>query len=264
MHLKDVARVELSSASFDVLAEFNQQPTAMVGIYLSPGANAVAVSEAVNERIEVLAERFPEDLAYVSIFDTSLFVNEMISKVIHTLLEAFVLVTIVVFVFLGKFRATLIPLIAVPVSIIGAVAVAYIMGYSANTISLLALVLAIGIVVDDAIIVVENVERIMHEEPDLTPAQATSKAVGEIAAPVLATTLVLLSVFVPVAFLPGSSGVLFREFAVSISAAMVISTINALSLSPALCAVLMKSEGLTGVWPRSPRRLITLATATPT
>ncbi|WP_057461709.1 efflux RND transporter permease subunit [Pseudovibrio sp. POLY-S9] len=255
VHLRNVARVELSSASYDILAEYNQQPTAMVGIYLSPGANAVAVSEAVNERIAFLAERFPEDLTYISIFDTSLFVNEMISKVIHTLLEAFVLVTIVVYVFLGKFRATLIPLIAVPVSIIGAVAVAFMMGYTANTISLLALVLAIGIVVDDAIIVVENVERIMHEHPDLTPAQATSKAVSEIAAPVLATTLVLLSVFVPVAFLPGSSGVLFREFAVSISAAMVISTINALSLSPALCAILMKSEDLTGVMAKVSKKI---------
>ncbi|SDR21420.1 efflux RND transporter permease subunit [Pseudovibrio sp. Tun.PSC04-5.I4] len=247
VRLRNVARVELSTASFDVMAEFNQQPTAMVGIYLSPGANAVAVSEAVNQRVAELSERFPEDLTYESVFDNSLFVNEMIKKVITTLLEAFVLVTIVVFVFLGRLRATLIPLIAVPVSIIGAVAVAYMLGFTANTISLLALVLAIGIVVDDAIIVVENVERVMHEEPDLTPAQATSKAVGEIAGPVLAITFVLLSVFVPVAFLPGSSGVLFREFAVTISAAMVLSAVNALTLAPALCAILMRSGNLTGV-----------------
>lgn len=247
VRLSDVARVELSSASFDWNVEFQQRQSTMVGVYLSPGANAVAVSELVNDRLEVLAERFPEDLTYLSVFDTSLFVNEMISKVIHTLLEAFVLVTVVVFVFLGRFRATLIPLIAVPVAIIGAIAVAYIMGFSANTISLLAMVLAIGIVVDDAIIVVENVERVMHEEPHLTPAQATSKAVGEIAGPVLAITFVLLSVFVPVAFLPGSSGVLFREFAVSISAAMVLSAVNALTLSPALCAIMMRPDELTGI-----------------
>ncbi|WP_310621527.1 efflux RND transporter permease subunit [Flexibacterium corallicola] len=242
VRLKDVARIELSAASFDYNAEYQGRPAATVGIYLSPGANAVSVAEQVNQKIKQLSERFPEDFTYTSIFDTSFFVNEMISKVISTLLEAFVLVTIVVFVFLGRMRPTLIPLIAVPVSIIGALAVAYILGFSANTISLLALVLAIGIVVDDAIIVVENVERVMHEEPDLTPAQATSKAVAEIAGPVLAITFVLLSVFVPVAFLPGSSGVLFREFAVTISAAMVLSAVNALTLSPALCAILMHKE----------------------
>ncbi|MTI17689.1 efflux RND transporter permease subunit [Rhodobacteraceae bacterium RKSG542] len=247
VRLKDVARVVLDSESYDWIADYNQQPGAIVGIYLTPGANAVAVAESVNKRLGELSERFPEDFTFISIFDTSLFVNEMISKVIHTLIEAFVLVTIVVYVFLGRFRATLIPLIAVPVSIIGAIAVANGLGFTANTISLLALVLAIGIVVDDAIIVVENVERVMHEEPDLTPAQATSKAVGEIAGPVLAITFVLLSVFVPVAFLPGSSGVLFREFAISISAAMVLSAVNALTLSPALCAILMKQGHLTGI-----------------
>ena len=164
----------------------------------------------------------------------------MMEKVVSTLVEAFVLVAIVVFLFLGRLRPTLIPLLAVPVAVIGTFAVLLALGYSANTISLLALVLAIGIVVDDAIIVVENVERVMEAEPDLSPADATRKAMGEIAGPVVAITLVLLSVFVPIAFLPGSSGVLFRQFAITISAAMVISAINALTLSPALCTLLLK------------------------
>ncbi len=250
VRLKDVARVELASSSYDWSSLYNQQSSIMMAIYLTPGANAVAVSEAVDQRLEVLAARFPEELTYKPSFDTSLFVNEMITKVITTLLEAFVLVTVVVYLFLGRLRATIIPLVAVPVSIIGALAVAYVLGFSANTISLLALVLAIGIVVDDAIIVVENVERVMHENPELTPAQATSKAVGEIAGPVIAVTLVLLSVFVPVAFLPGSGGVLFREFAVSISAAMILSAVNALTLSPALCALFMKTGKTSGVMAR--------------
>ena len=154
-----------------------------------------------------------------------------IEEVVHTLVEAFVLVAIVVFLFLGKLRTTLIPIIAVPVSLIGTFAVMLAIGFSANTVSLLALVLAIGIVVDDAIVVVENVERVMEEEPHLSAKEATRKAMGEIVAPILAITLVLLSVFVPVAFIPGISGQLFRQFAVAVSVSMVISAINALTLS---------------------------------
>lgn len=240
VRLKDLARIELSAASFDSAARYRGGPSAAIGIYLSPGANAVNTAEAVATRLTQLAERFPDGLEYTAMFDTAEFVNAMIETVIYTLLEAFLLVGIVVFLFLGRLRPTLIPLLAVPVSIIGAFAVMHALGFSANTVSLLALVLAIGIVVDDAIIVVENVERIMHEEPELSPAQATRKAMSEIAGPVIAITLVLLSVFVPVAFLPGSAGVLFREFAVAISAAMVFSAINALTLSPALCALLLR------------------------
>jgi hydrophobe/amphiphile efflux-1 (HAE1) family protein len=235
VRLRDVAKLELEAASFDTMATFNGRPTAAIGIYLSPGANAVAVAKAVTKRLEELRTRFPAGVSYSFIYNTADFVSAMMEKVVHTLLEAFVLVALVVFVFLGRLRPTLIPLIAVPVAVIGTFAVLLAFGYSANSISLLALVLAIGIVVDDAIVVVENVERVMEAEPHLTPAQATSKAMGEIAGPVIAITLVLLSVFVPVAFLPGSSGVLFREFAVTISAAMVISAINALTLSPASC-----------------------------
>ncbi|MCC2098048.1 MAG: multidrug efflux RND transporter permease subunit [Hyphomicrobiales bacterium] len=240
LRLRDVARVELDSASYDVIARYRGRAVAPIGIYLSPGANAVAVAQAVSKKLEDLRPRFPAGVTYSYIYNTASFVSAMIEKVIHTLLEAFALVALVVFVFLGRWRPTLIPLIAVPVAVVGTFAVLLAFGYSANTISLLALVLAIGIVVDDAIIVVENVERVMEEEPHLTPAEATSKAMSEIAGPVIAITLVLLSVFVPVAFLPGSTGVLFRQFAVTISAAMVISAINALTLSPALCTLLLR------------------------
>ena len=168
-------------------------------------------------------------------------------EVLHTLIEAFVLVVIVVYLFLGNVRATLIPLIAVPVSLIGTFAVMLALGYSANTVSLLALVLAIGIVVDDAIVVVEAVEAHLEKDHTISPAEAARRAMGEITAPIIAITLVLLSVFVPVAFIPGISGELFRQFAVAVSVSMVISAINALTLSPALCAVLLSAEP----WPQA-------------
>ena len=253
VRVKDIARVELSGASFDSEARYEGKPAAPVGVYLSPGANAVNVANAVSKRLDELRPRFPEGVAFAYVYNTAEFVSAMMEKVVETLLEAFALVALVVFVFLGRLRPTLIPLIAVPVSIIGTIAVLLAFGYSANTISLLALVLAIGIVVDDAIIVVENVERVMHEEPHLTPAEATRQAMSEIAGPVIAITLVLLSVFIPVAFLPGSSGVLFRQFAVTISAAMVISAINALTLSPALCSLLLKPGHPIGVMARITR-----------
>ena len=187
-----------------------------------------------------MAERFPEGLRWEVTFDATTFVTATIDEVRKTLLEAFVLVVLVVYLFLGNLRATLIPTIAVPVSLIGTFVVLLALGYSANTVSLLAMVLAIGIVVDDAIVVVENVERVMHEEPSLSPAEATVKAMAEITAPIIAITLVLLSVFVPIAFIPGITGELFRQFAVTISVAMVLSAINALTLSPALSSLLLK------------------------
>ncbi|MCA8927070.1 MAG: efflux RND transporter permease subunit [Alphaproteobacteria bacterium] len=240
VRIKDIGRVELDAANYDTTARFEGRPVAAIGIYLSPGANAVAVAKAVAQRLEDLKPRFPEGVTYAYIYNTAEFVSAMMDKVVHTLVEAFILVAIVVFVFLGRLRPTVIPLLAVPVAVIGTFAVLLAFGYSANTISLLALVLAIGIVVDDAIIVVENVERVMEEEPHLSPAEATHKAMAEITGPVIAITLVLLSVFVPIAFLPGSSGVLFRQFAITISAAMVISAINALTLSPALCTLILR------------------------
>ena len=242
VRVNNVARVEMSAKSQDRYSRFNGAPAAAIGIYQTPGSNAVEVARHVRETLGELASRFPEDLAYTVFFDSTVFVTATINEVIHTLVVAILLVALVVFLFLGKLRTTLIPLVAVPVSIIGTFAVLLAIGYSANTVSLLALVLAIGIVVDDAIVVVENVERVMEENPDLAVPEACKMAMSEITGPIIAITLVLLSVFVPVAFIPGISGQLFRQFAVAVSVAMLISAINALTLSPALCAVLLRRD----------------------
>src|SRR5713101_5723475 len=214
IRIKDVARVEMSAKSQDRYGRFNGAPAAAIGIYQTPGSNAVEVARQVRATMSALEKRFPADLAYTVFWDATVFVTATINEVIHTL--------------------------AVPVSIIGTFAVMLVIGYSANTVSLLALVLAIGIVVDDAIVVVENVERVIDEEPELPIAAATKKAMAEITGPIIAITLVLLSVFVPVAFIPGISGQLFRQFAVAVSTSMIISGINALTLSPALCSVLLQ------------------------
>ncbi|RVT96047.1 multidrug efflux RND transporter permease subunit [Rhodovarius crocodyli] len=243
LRVRDVARIELGAANEDTESRLNGQPTVAMGIYLAPGANAVNVAAAVGRTMDDLKTRFPTGVDYRVFYDTSSFVSDTIYEVLKTVLEAFILVVIVVYLFLGSVRATIIPTIAVPVSLIGTFAVMLVIGFSANTISLLAMVLAIGIVVDDAIVVVENVERVLEEHPELTPAEATKKAMAEITGPIIAITLVLLSVFVPVAFIPGVAGVLFREFAVTISVAMVISATNALTLSPALCALVLRHAG---------------------
>src|SRR5580693_7812168 len=243
LRVRDVARVQLGAQNEDVEGRLNGQPAVAIGIYLSPGANAVQTAAQVVANLDRLSQRFPPGLKYLVNYDTTTFVQATIHDVLITLVIAFGLVVIVVFVFLGSLRATLIPAIAVPVSVIGTFAVLLVMGYSANTISLLAIVLAIGILVDDAIVVVENVERVMEEEPNLSPGDATKKAMTEITAPIIAITLVLLSVFVPIAFIPGIAGTLFRQFAVTISVAMLISALNALTLSPALCAVLLRPGG---------------------
>lgn len=240
LRLRDVARVELGAARMDTESRLNGQPAITLGAYLAPGANAVAAASALTRTLQEMNARFPEGMRTEVFYDTSTFVTDTIHEVIKTLLEAFVLVVLVVLLFLGSFRATIIPVIAVPVSLIATFAVLLVVGFSANTVSLLAMVLAIGIVVDDAIVVVENVERVMEEEPELTPAEATKKAMAQITAPIIAITLVLLSVFVPVGFIPGLSGALFAQFAVTVSVAMVISAINALTLSPALCAVFLR------------------------
>ena len=240
VRIRDVARVEMGARSQDRHSRFNGAPAAALGIYQTPGSNAVEVTRQVRQAMTVLADRFPSDLAYAVFFDTTVFVTATIEEVVRTLVIAIALVALVVFLFLGRLRTTLIPLIAVPVSIIGTFAVLLAIGYSANTVSLLALVLAIGIVVDDAIVVVENIERVIEEEPELPIPQACKKAMAEITGPIIAITLVLLSVFVPVAFIPGISGQLFRQFAVAVSVSMLISALNALTLSPALCAVLLK------------------------
>jgi hydrophobe/amphiphile efflux-1 (HAE1) family protein len=243
LRISDVARVEIGAQNLDSESRIDGRAGVPIGIYLSPGANAVTTAKAVQATLHRLSERFPQGLAYLVQYDSTTFVRDTITEVLKTLGQAFVLVVIVVFLFLGNLRATVIPAVAVPVSLIGAFAVLLTLGYSANTVSLLAMVLAIGIVVDDAIVVVENVERVMEEEPDLSPADATKKAMAQITAPIIAITLVLLSVFVPIAFIPGISGTLFRQFSVTISAAMVISALNALTLSPALCAVFLRHTG---------------------
>jgi len=243
LRVRDVARVDLGAQNQDVEGRLNAEPAVAIGIYLSPGANAVQTAAAVRANLDRLSQRFPPGLKYLVNYDTTTFVQATIHDVLMTLLIGFGLVVIVVFLFLGSLRATIIPAIAVPVSLIGSFALLLVMGYSANTISLLAMVLAIGILVDDAIVVVENVERVMEEEPHLSPADAAKKAMTEITAPIIAITLVLLSVFVPIAFIPGISGTLFRQFAVTISVAMLISALNALTLSPALCAVFLRHGG---------------------
>ncbi len=250
LRLRDVARVELGPATQDTESRLNGQPAVSIGIYLAPGANAVDTSAAVTSTLDRLAARFPPGMKRIEFYDSSVFVADTISEVLKTLTEAFALVVLVVFIFLGNLRATIIPAVAVPVSIIGTIAVLLLLGYSANTVSLLALVLAVGIVVDDAIVVVENVERVLEEEPHLTPKEAAKKAMTQITGPIIAISLVLLSVFVPIAFIPGVSGQLFRQFAVTISVAMLISATNALTLSPALCGVFLrhtdKNRGIMG------------------
>ena len=243
LRVRDVARVELGAQNEDAEGRLNGEPSVAIGIFQSPGANALTTSSAVAERLGALERRFPDGLSAKIMYDSTDFVYETIRAVARALLEAFVLVALVVFVFLGNLRATVVPVIAVPVSIIGTFAVMLALGYSVNTVSLLALALAIGIVVDDAIVVVENVERIMEEEPDLSPADATKKAMAQVTAPIIAITLVLLSVFVPIGFIPGISGRLFQQFAVTVSVSMLISAINALTLSPALCALFLRHLG---------------------
>ncbi len=236
--LKDLGRVELGAKQSDAFSRLDGRPTAGLAIYLAPGANAVAVAEGVQRTMQRLAKRFPDGLDYLIVYDTTDFVKASLKKVVHTLVEAFALVILVVFLFLGNWRATLIPLLAVPVALIGSLAALLAIGFSLNTISLLAMVLAIGIVVDDAIVVVENVERLMEE--GLDPRTAARRAMEQITGPIIAITLVLLAVFVPVAFVPGITGQLFQQFAAVLSFSMLISAINALTLSPALCALLLK------------------------
>ena len=240
LKLGDVAKVELGAQNQDRATRLNGSEAALMGIYQSPGANALTALDAVKAVMREAEKTFPEDLAWKIVYDPTTFVLATIDSVKHTLIEAFILVVIVVYLFLGSLRATLIPTIAVPVSLIGCFVVLNAIGYSANTVSLLAVVLAIGIVVDDAIVVVEAVEAEMAADHSLTPPQATIAAMKKITAPVIAITLVLLSVFVPIGFISGISGELFRQFAVTVGVSMVLSAINALTLSPALCAILLK------------------------
>ena len=238
VRLRDVARIEMGSKSYDAFGLFNGKPAVVLAIYQLPGANAMEVAAAVKEEMEQLSRRFPDDLEYAVAYDTTRFIQASIDEVKETLLIAIALVVLVVFIFIQDWRSTLIPSIAIPVSLVGTFAGMLALGYSINMITLFGLILAIGIVVDDAIIVVENTQRHMAE--GLSPKEAARKAMGEISGAVIATTLVLLAVFVPMAFIPGLTGELYRQFAVTISIAVAISSINALTLSPALCATLLK------------------------
>ncbi|WP_121062162.1 efflux RND transporter permease subunit [Chachezhania antarctica] len=254
VQVKDIARVELGASFYGASGHYDGQPATVMALYQTPGANALAVAEAATAELERLAGNFPDDIDYVIPMNATDFVVQSMNDVILTLGMTFALVVAVVFVFLGNARATLIPMVAIPVSLIGTLAFLLVFGMSLNTISMFALVLAIGIVVDDAIIVVENVERIMREE-GLDARAATRKAMGQITGPIIATSLVLLAVFAPVGFMPGIAGKLYSQFAVTISVAVVISSINALTLSPALAALVLKPssepKGLLAVFERA-------------
>jgi len=239
VRLKDVARVELGSKDYDFIGRTNNKPSTLVGIFLQPGANALDVGNDVKKNLATMAERFPPGLTYSIPYDTTRFVEVSIREVVKTLAEAMLLVILVVYLFLQNWRATLIPIIAVPVSLIGTFAGLLMLGYSINTLTLFGMVLAIGIVVDDAIVVLENVERIMHEEHK-NAREAAIKAMTEVTGPVIAIVLTLCAVFVPIAFLGGLTGELFRQFAITISIAVVISGVVALTLTPSLCVLILK------------------------
>jgi hydrophobe/amphiphile efflux-1 (HAE1) family protein len=241
LRLKDVARVELGSRDYEFVGRINGREATLVGVFLLPGANALEVAKEVVKTVDEIKQRFPAGLEYRVPYDTTRFVKVSIREVVITLAEAMLLVVLVVFLFLQNWRATLIPVAAVPVSLIGTFAGLHLLGYSINTLTLFGMVLAIGIVVDDAIVVLENIERIMHEER-LAAREAAIKAMQEVSGPVVAIVLVLCSVFVPIAFLGGLAGELYRQFAVTIAIAVVISGIVALTLTPSLCVLILKQE----------------------
>ena len=237
--LGDVARIELGAQDYSLATSLNGKKNAAFGIYLQPGANALDTAEAVRQTMERLSKRFPEGIAYKIPYDTTKFVEVSIEEVIHTFVEALILVMLVVYLFLQNWRATLIPVLAIPVSLIGTFAGMYMLGFSINLLTLFGMVLAIGIVVDDAIVVLENVERVMRTEK-LSPREAAIKAMDEVTGPIVAIVLVLCAVFIPVGFLGGLAGQMYKQFAITIAVSVVISGIVALTLSPALCALILK------------------------
>jgi multidrug efflux pump len=239
VRVRDVARVELGAQDYNIFARIDGQPTAAIAIRVSPGGNAMEVAQAVKTRMEELAHYFPKGVSWVIPYDTSRFVEISIKEVVVTLGQAMILVFLVMYLFLENFRATLIPAVVVPVALMGALTGLYVFGYSINILTLFAMALAIGIVVDDAIVVVENVERIMAEE-GLPPREATRKAMGQIIGAIIGITLVLWAVFIPMAFFGGSVGVIYRQFAVTLVLTMVFSAFMAMSLTPAMCAAVLK------------------------
>ncbi len=240
VRIKDVARIELGAQTYNLEGRLNGKPCALVALYQMPGTNALDAAAGAKNLMAELKKSFPPDLDYVVSLDTTLAVSEGMKEIEHTLVEALILVILVVFVFLQGWRATLIPLLAVPVSLVGTFAVFPMLGFSINTLSLFGLVLAIGLVVDDAIVVVEAVEH--HIDLGLTPKEASFKAMEEVSGPVIAIAIILTAVFVPTAFIPGITGQLYQQFAVTIAVSVIFSAFNALSLSPALCALLLKPK----------------------
>ncbi|MAY15894.1 MAG: hydrophobe/amphiphile efflux-1 family RND transporter, partial [Oceanospirillaceae bacterium] len=239
VRLKDVARIELGAENYDVEGFYNGKPATGMAIQLASGANALDTANAVRERIAELSAFFPKDMRVVYPYDTTPFVQISIEEVVQTLIEAVVLVFLVMYLFLGNFRATLIPTIAVPVVLLGTFGVMAAFGYSINTLTMFGMVLAIGLLVDDAIVVVENVERVMDEE-GLPPREATRKSMEQITSALVGIALVLSAVFVPMAFMSGSTGAIYRQFSLTIVSAMVLSVLVALILTPALCASILK------------------------
>lgn len=263
VRLRDVARVELGAQSYDTASTFNGQPSATVVVYQSAEANALAVSRAVLSELDRLSRQFPEDVAYAIVFDTTAFITETIKEIAITLAITFALVVAVTYFFLQDWRATVIPTLTIPVSLIGGFAVLYLLDYSANTITLFAVILAISLVVDDAIIVVENVKRLMAEER-LNVHDATRRTMSQVTGPIVATTLVLAALFVPIAFVAGITGQLYRQFSVTILITITFSTINALTLSPALCVLMLRSprEQRSGILGHSTEASTSRATGT--
>ena len=239
IRMRDVARVSLEASSYTTESGINGGNAAVLGIYMLPGANAMDVAEKVKETMEEISKNFPEGLQYEIPFDITTYISESIHEVYKTLFEALVLVIIVVFLSLQSWRATVIPIVAVPISLIGTFGFMLIFGFSLNMLTLLGLILAIGIVVDDAIVVVENVERIMEEEK-LSPYEATKKAMDGLTGALIATSMVLAAVFVPVSFLSGITGQLYRQFSVTIAVSVILSTVVALTLSPVMCSLILK------------------------
>ncbi len=238
--LKDIARIELGSSQYALRSLLNNQPAVAIPIFQRPGSNAIDISNDVRGKMAELKKNFPEGMDFSIVYDPTIFVRGSIEAVVHTLFEALILVVLVVILFLQTWRASIIPLVAVPVSLIGTFAVMHLFGFSLNALSLFGLVLAIGIVVDDAIVVVENVER--HIELGETPVEATKKAMREVTGPIIATALVLCAVFIPAAFISGLTGQFYKQFALTIAISTVISAFNSLTLSPALAAVLLRSH----------------------
>lgn len=240
VRLGDVARIELGAQSYAAQAMVGDRNATMVQVNLGPGANALETRDAVLAMLEETRQRFPDDLVYDTVYDATLFVSSSIDLIMRILVEAFVIVMVVIFLFLQDWRATIVAGVSIPVSLLGAMAVLMLMGYSLNMISLLALVLAIGLVVDDAILVVENVQHLLEEDPDMPVREAAKKAMVQITGPIISTTFVLLAVVVPTGFLPGINGQLFRQFAVTISGGLVMSAIVAVTLSPAMAAIMLR------------------------